>query len=372
MRQLSWPQAIGWHMRQHRLHRRSPRAEMLRVATEHGGLHAQVMSSAGLIAWCRVSDVHEVDISKALWKDRKLVKTWAMRHTLHLLTVADYWAWIGVASSLPAYVSPSWLRHLQLTPEELQDMASAIGTALLEQTLLRAELAAVVARITGNARFEQLLNQSWGLLLKPPCMRGLLCFAEGEGARSRFSHPAIQLRRPQPAKPRNGLRAIARQFFATYGPATEKDFARWLSLNMATTRQIMASLGHTLEAVEVEGQIAWMIAGDAAEAQHAVPEPSVRLLPSFDPYVFGAGLSPERYLRGGDYKQIYKASAWYAPVLFAQGGFAGVWSMRKPGSKLVVDIQPFRALPAWMRKGAGLEAEMLAHSMDRKLELRIQ
>jgi hypothetical protein len=362
-------------MRRHRLDRRAPRTDMLRIATEHGGLHAQVMSSAELIAWCRVSDLREGDVISALWQQRKLVKTWAMRHTLHLVAASDYWEWIGVASSLPGYVAPSWIRRLALNDSESAAVIAAVGDALAGGPLLRDELLAEVARLAGSARVEKLLQQSWGInLLKPACIQGMMCFGEGEGTRSRFIRPVDHLRRRKPARPRYGLRGIARQFFETYGPATAKEFSRWLALNSARTKQTIAEMAGELEPVEVEGEPAWMIAGHAPEAKNAQPERSVRLLPSFDPYVFAAEPSSERYLRGGSHKDIYKGSAWYAPVLFAEGGFAGVWSMKKTSDKLSIAIQPFRAAPgwlkSWLKKGAAAEAELMAQSMDRKLELK--
>ena len=66
---------------------------MLNVASELCGLHAQVMSSAELTLWARVEGLGPEAVKKALWKDRSLVKLWAMRGTLHLLTAADYPMW---------------------------------------------------------------------------------------------------------------------------------------------------------------------------------------------------------------------------------------------------------------------------------------
>ena len=371
MVRLSWPQAIGWHMHQHRLDCRAPRTDLLRIATEHGGLHAQLMSSAELIAWCRVAGLREGDVTRALWQERKLVKTWAMRHTLHLVPATGYWAWIAVASSLPSLVNPSWIRRLRLSEEELEAVVAAVGDVLSRGPLSRGELVLEIARLTGSARVETLLQESWGInLLKPACMRGMLCFAEGDGARSRFIHPALYLRRRKPTHLRNGLRNIARQFFTTSGPATARQFSRWLGLDSARTKQTVAGLAGELELVEVEGEPAWMIAADVAEARNALPERTVRLLPSFDPYVFGAFSHSERYLRGGGHKDIYKGSAWYAPVLFAEGGFAGVWSMKKTPDGLSIAVQPFRTAPGWLRKGAEAEAALMAQSMDRRLELK--
>jgi len=66
---------------------------MLEVAAAICGLHAQLMSSAELTLWARVAGLEPDAVQRALWDDRSLVKTWAMRGTLHLLPAADYPLW---------------------------------------------------------------------------------------------------------------------------------------------------------------------------------------------------------------------------------------------------------------------------------------
>jgi len=80
-------------MRRHRLHRRAPEGALLDVAAELCGLHAQLMSSAELAAWARLEDLDPGAVGRALWEDRSLVKTWAMRGTLHLLPAAELPLW---------------------------------------------------------------------------------------------------------------------------------------------------------------------------------------------------------------------------------------------------------------------------------------
>jgi hypothetical protein len=52
---------------------------MLEVAAAICGLHAQLMSSAELTLWARVAGLEPDAVQRALWNDRSLVKTWAMR-----------------------------------------------------------------------------------------------------------------------------------------------------------------------------------------------------------------------------------------------------------------------------------------------------
>ena len=66
---------------------------MLAVASHLCGLHAQVISSAELTVWSRVEDLERGAVQRALWEDRTLVKTWAMRGTLHLLPADELPMW---------------------------------------------------------------------------------------------------------------------------------------------------------------------------------------------------------------------------------------------------------------------------------------
>ena len=63
---------------------------MVDVASRLAGVHAQVLSSAELTLWARVDSLARDAVARALWEDRTLVKTWAMRGTLHLLPSTEY------------------------------------------------------------------------------------------------------------------------------------------------------------------------------------------------------------------------------------------------------------------------------------------
>ncbi len=52
---------------------------MLEVVSEICGLHAQLMSSVELTLWARLEGLEAEEVKRALWDERGLVKTWAMR-----------------------------------------------------------------------------------------------------------------------------------------------------------------------------------------------------------------------------------------------------------------------------------------------------
>jgi hypothetical protein len=88
---LRWRQVIAWRLGRHHLGERVPAKAMLDVVAGIAGLHAQVMSSAELTLAGRVDGLEPDAVRRALWEERDLVKTWAMRGTLHLLPSAMRW-----------------------------------------------------------------------------------------------------------------------------------------------------------------------------------------------------------------------------------------------------------------------------------------
>src|SRR6476620_9471601 len=95
VKSLKWNQVTAWRLSQQCLSPRLKRQDFLEAVTRTGGIQAQVMSAAELALWARVDGLIREDVQSARWEDRTLVKTWAMRGTLHLLA----------ASELPLYVA---------------------------------------------------------------------------------------------------------------------------------------------------------------------------------------------------------------------------------------------------------------------------
>ncbi len=93
MLKLTWARAAAWRARRHHLHQRAPAGSTLAIASRLCGLHAQVLSAAELCVWARVEGLRPGDVRRALWEERTLVKTWAMRGTLHLLPAAELPMW---------------------------------------------------------------------------------------------------------------------------------------------------------------------------------------------------------------------------------------------------------------------------------------
>jgi hypothetical protein len=372
MQKLTWAQIAAWRVRRHSLDQRLPAGSLLSVASQLCGLHAQVLSSAALTAWARLESLDRNAVRQALWQDRTLVKTWAMRGTLHLLPVSDLPLWHAALSTSQRYRKVGLWRRFGLTLEELDALTEAIGTALDGCLLTREELAEKVGQITASRKFaKKLAFGSWGTILKPAAMTGRLCFAPSSGARVRFTRPASWI--PALGKemdPNAATMTVTRRFLTTYGPATFEDLARWWGGGgIRTARQWIGALGEEVSPVEVAGVQAWMLAAELREASEIDSQRSVRLIPAFDQYVIGASRHAEQLLIGGARSRVYRPQGWVSPVLLINGFMQGVWRHDIKGSKVDVVIEPFTRIPSWAHRRAEAEAEHLAAFLGGKLSL---
>jgi hypothetical protein len=363
---------MAWRALRHHLDERVSKRKAMDVVGEVGGLHAQLMSSAELSLWARVDKLKRNDVEKWLWKDRRLVKSWAMRGTLHLLRSDEYPLWQAGLGTYEHYLKPAWFKGFGVTRAELDKLIASISRALDGRTLTRDELAARVAKITKSDALAEKLRESWGAMLKPASFQGHLCFGPNKGRNVTFARPDqwLGLRESDAIDPTRALEEITRRFLSAYGPATREDFARWWSVSPATAGRLISGLGGEVAPAGLDGGKYWALTESLDEIRAASPTRSVRLLPGFDPYVIGSTIHASKLMTGDFKARVHRPQGWVSPVLLVDGRIDGVWRHDRKGKRLVVDIEPFARVPKWVVRGAELEAESLASFMNAPLELK--
>lgn len=370
--ELTWTQVAAWRSRRHGLSERVGAAHALDVVRRLCGLHAQLMSSAELTLHARVDGLAVDAVQRALWEERSLVKTWAMRGTLHLLVSADYPLWQAALSTERRHTKGAWQRAFGVTAAQVEALLAAVSEALDGPPLTREELALEVARSTGSAELGDRLRESWGALLKPAAFSARLCFGPSDGQLVRFTRPDrwLALDGARPAlDPAAATAVVTRRFLAAHGPATREDLARWWGRPPAEARRMLAALGDEVATVDVEGAAMSVLAADLPSLADVEPVRAVRLLPAFDAYVVAATRHAERLMPGPYADRVYRPQGWLSPVLFVDGALAGVWRHERVGTRLVVTVEPFAAVRRGVRAAVQGEAERLADLLGGRLEL---
>jgi hypothetical protein len=363
-------QLRAWRLRRHHLDTPAPAGALLDVAAELCGIHAQLASSAELALWLRVEGVRPGDVDRLLWNAPALVRTWALRGTLHLLPAREYALWLAALGGYRHFLKPGWLRAFAITAGELEALIGAVGDALHDRILTRAELVDEVARITGSTMLAERLRESWGAYLKPASFRGQLCFAPPDGQNVRFTHPATWIADLGTADADEALEELTRRYLSAYGPAAREDLGRWWGVSPAQAGRRITALGDAAVELQAGNRRGFMLASDATRAAALAPPSGVRLLPAFDPYVIGAVRTDTDVLAAEHRARVHRPQGWISPVLLVAGRMAGVWRHERSAQRIAVEVEPFDRLDDEARAGAEAEAARLAAFLGGDLDLR--
>ncbi len=327
---LTWNCVFGWRMRRQFLDR--PMAiDAVDVVRRLCGVQAQVASSAELAVAVRRTSPVRGEVAQAL-SDRKLVKTWAMRGTLHVLAAADAAAYLSLLAATKAWESGAWQRAF-VDAKQLAQITEAACAALAGKVLSREELTAEIVKRTGDPALGEQLSSGWGAVLKPLAWQGYLCHGPSQGNRVSFTRPDTWLKSwqglPQPAE---GARIVIPAYLAAHGPASIEAFDQWLSRGRskkALLRETITALVESgdLVRVDVEGMPAYARVCDVDAIASAPPFTGVRLLPAFDQYVLGAGTNNTQLIPAHRHQLISRTAGWISPVVVAEGRVAGTWDV---------------------------------------------
>jgi Winged helix DNA-binding domain len=335
------------------------------------GVQAQVASSAELAVRLRRQRSRPGEVGRALAEGR-LIKTWAMRGTLHLLTPEEGGAFLSLIASGRSWERPSWQTHFGVTPASMRRLRDAIRTALDGAVLSREELIAAVVRTRGLGHVADGLRSGWGTLLKPAAWHGDLCFGPSQGTRVTFTRPDRASSRwagipdPDQAAP-----AAMAAYLAAYGPTTVDAFGSWLAGGWFGKRQLrawFAELGDGVAEVQVDGGRAFVLAEDVDELASTKPTAAVRLLPGFEQYVLGPGTGDPHVVAPGRRSLVSKQSGWISPVVVAGGKVCGTWGLDRHQAR----IGWFREAGRVPRRALRDEVARLSSILDRDLDATIE
>ncbi|MBF6095348.1 DNA glycosylase AlkZ-like family protein [Nocardia cyriacigeorgica] len=325
---VSWDQAFAWRLRRQYLRPRAT-AGVVDIAARLCGLQAQVASSAELAAALRTSTPESGAVAGAL-AEGALIKTWAMRGTLHAMTPDTAAACLTLLAATQTWEKPSWQRTFGATPAQVTALADKVGELLESQILTREELVDQIAADPAFAVHETELRSGWGALLKPLAWQGVLCHGPARGSKISFTSPATLPGWRPVADVDLAARTAITAYLGAYGPATPEAFDAWLSRGAHRKTRVrgwFADLGEQLTEVDVDGRRAYILAEHADELAATEPDDSVHLLGAFDQYVLGPGTGDQELLPAQHRAQVSRTAGWIAPIVVARGRIAGTWEL---------------------------------------------
>jgi Winged helix DNA-binding domain len=385
---------VRWQrMRAQRLTGPRP-AEVAGVVRAVAGLQAQDTPASRLAVRARSTGLDQGAVRRACDRDRSVVRTWAMRGSLHMVAAEDV-GWL-VALLGPTFAAAGRRRRLQLgLDEEVCERAlDALPAVLADGPLSRAEL---VRALAANGVRVEPTGQAPAHLVGYAALRGLVCRGpdlDGDepsyvlledwvgagrggprmgrgGPGDRRGVPPFDRAVHRAPDPDDALAELARRYLGGHGPAAPEDLAAWSGLPVGRARHAFELAAGGLREVELGGRRLWTAGGAPAPAAGSTATgPVVRLLGRFDDYLLG--------WRGRDlileasFARRIQAGGWIHPALVVDGRVAGSWRARRTGDRLEVAVEPFGdRLPRGILPALEAEAADLGRFLGLRPALRL-
>lgn len=320
------------------------------------GVNAQFGPAMMLSLRARIDRLEPADVRKVL-EEKRLVRVWAMRGTLHLVDSSDL-GWL-VSLLGPGLIKKGARRRLELGLDE-KKVARGLEEvrAILHEygPLPRGEL---IERLNDRGFEIDSRSQAPYHLLIRTALEGIVGVGpendDGEQTFYLVTETGAGRKRMSDGE---GRAELARRYLSGYGPAGMKDFSSWSGLSLSNAKHGWDMLGESgiIRPVMVEGRILWSLRPQCKHSgKLSISRTVVNLLPAFDPYVLG--YSDRRYI----VPEVYRGEVYHGgqtvPVVLVDGLLAGVWRYQRRGKMLVITIKPLEPFDRTIRRLVEKEAE---------------
>ena len=319
--------------------------------------HSQLSDPAGVVQW--MGAMQAQDYYASLWAigmriqksekvsdavieqaiaERKVVRTWPMRGTLHWVAPAD----------------ARWMLRL-LTPRIIKGSAGRYRQLELDEATILKSRTIIERALEGNNQLTRpelyhLLEQERiptheqrGIhILGHLAMSGIICMGIKKGNQHTFVLldewlPAYQIPEGDEA-----LSMLASRYFTSHGPATVYDFATWAGLKVTDARKGLELVNPAFEQVTVDGQSYWFSAF-SKEANPTKGNAEVWLLPAFDEMLCGYR-DRSAILHSADVKATILKNGIIRPIVVMGNQAVAAWKRTIKKDQVLIGFSFFKNL----------------------------
>lgn len=282
-------------------------ADALTVAADLCGLQAQFLSAA-----CHALRIRGGQDTAGL------VKTWTLRGTVHLIPEADLPLYLRVRGTPEDVCASPWYTWLcehghPLSPQRARFFARLITDGVARGTAEREALRALCRAHGMTAAEEAHVFHSWGGVIAELAQTGVLCFQVRQEKVYRLCPPFT------PLAEKDARLALARRYFAHYGPATLRDAAYFFGVPQREVKSCLASLA--AESFVCQGREYFHL----PQTADVPPMPPCLFLAGFDQLMLGYRKEDNPFLPPEHLRQVFGLTGIVAPTIVLNGRAVGRW-----------------------------------------------
>lgn len=339
------------------------------VVRDTAGIQAQVMSAAELSIWTRRQSTVRGEVQAALWETRDLVRTSAMRLTLHVVPACDLAMYIAALKPMATATLQRWHARVGARPEQVRAMIAAVVDSFRgDEAQTQRELIARAKKRAGRG-IRAWLDHAWSAV-RPAVIDGAIVYGPPRGAEATFVRADAWLGAQPPIGADDARAELLRRFLSAFGPATAYDFAKWSGLKTSDAKSALAALADEVAGVAIDDGRGWILRRDVPQlAASRLDAQAIRLLPAFDSLLL-AHATKEHLVDARCYKRVYRPQGWISPTVLQGGRIIGVWFQKPAAKHVVLDVQLFNAPTPAVRDAIAAEANAMSSFLGARCEPR--
>jgi DNA glycosylase AlkZ-like len=313
-----------------------------------GAMQAQDYLQALWAIGLRMQSATVVDIEQAI-ADRKILRTWPMRGTIHFVPSEDAKWMLSLSTARMLAGEKRRLEQLQLDRASIERAQQLFHDALKgDKQLSRQSMMTLLNDAGISTEGQRGYHTLWYAALV-----GLICLGPTVDKQQTFALLDEWVPYPRELSREEALAELAQRFFTSHGPATVQDFARWTGLTISDAKGGLEAVKSGLIAEKINSQEYWMPGDTPAAKVHT--SANLHLLPGFDEYLLGYKDRDAILATEHASKIVPGNNGVFLPTVVIGGRVLGTWKRTVRKNAVSIQLIPFIQLePAEER--AAIEA----------------
>ncbi|HEX7802731.1 MAG TPA: winged helix DNA-binding domain-containing protein [Pseudoxanthomonas sp.] len=301
-----------------------------------GAMQAQDYAAALWAIGLRTRGATQASVEEAI-SERRIVRTWPMRGTLHFLAAEDVrWMSALMAPRVIANNKSRLQREFELDDAVFVRCRKVLVKALRDgQQLTRGEVYAKLEE-AGISTAKQRGIHITGRLAQ----EGLLCLGPRADKQPTFVLLDEWIPGSRTLEREQALAELARRYFHSHGPATPQDFAWWSGLTVKDVQLAIELAAGELAQEIIDGRL-YLHSGVEPESAETSDDP--HLLPAFDEYLV-AYKDRSEAVEARFSQQVIGINGLFNAGIVIDGRIIGTWKRSIDKTGLTIELNPFRTL----------------------------
>jgi winged helix DNA-binding protein len=326
-----------------------------------GAVQAQDYAGAKWALGLRLKGVTDDDVDRA-FADGSVLRTHLMRPTWHFVAPADI-RWLLALTAPRVHAANAFMyRKLELDSAIFKRSEAALAKALRGgRQLTRDELRSALEK-AGIATGD---GMRLAYLVMHAELEGVICSGARRG--KQFTYALLDERVPHARilDRDEALAELGGRYFASRGPATVQDFAKWSGLTLADARRGLEAVNARLREEVVDGHAYWLSAS-APAAKNA--SPTAYLLSIYDEYI--SGYRNHSGLGGAEVgARLGAMGNALTSIILVDSQIVGTWKRTLGKAAVAIETNLFRRLTRAESRAVAAAAQRYADFLQRSVTI---